>query len=198
MTGTEREPTTERIRATALALFARQGYEATTLAQIAAAVGIRKPSLYNHIASKQALFLELVETVEAEFFATLDTSLRRYATFGIERRLFALIQDLSDFVFTESRGALYKRCLLFPPEPLAESIRHINDRSEARIDAALHDLYEQGASEQIWQNIDERRFLDTFYCLMDGLYSERFIYSRREYERRLASIWPVFWAGLRG
>ena len=107
--------TAERIQTAALTLFARQGFDATTLAQIADAVGIRKPSLYNHIASKEALFLGLVDTVEEAFFAVHDESIARHADAPVEDRLRALVEDLSGFIFTEAQGAFYKRCLLFPP-----------------------------------------------------------------------------------
>jgi AcrR family transcriptional regulator len=50
------------IRAAALALFAARGYEGTTMAEIGAAVGIRGPSLYKHVASKQGLLVELMTT----------------------------------------------------------------------------------------------------------------------------------------
>src|SRR4051812_31765524 len=43
------------IRSAALHLFATRGYRATTMADIGAAVGIRGPSLYKHVAAKQEL-----------------------------------------------------------------------------------------------------------------------------------------------
>lgn len=56
----------EDIRTAALELFTRQGYEATTMADIGAAVGIRGPSLYKHVASKQDLLAGImVATMEA-------------------------------------------------------------------------------------------------------------------------------------
>jgi AcrR family transcriptional regulator len=54
------------IRSAALELFARLGYEATTMADIGAAVGIRGPSLYKHVASKQDVLVEImVGTMDA-------------------------------------------------------------------------------------------------------------------------------------
>ena len=50
------ERTANRVMDVAESLFAHQGYEATTLRQIAAAAGLREPGLYNHFASKQALY----------------------------------------------------------------------------------------------------------------------------------------------
>ena len=48
--------TAQRILDVAEDLFARQGYEGTSLRQIAGGAGIREPGLYNHFASKQALY----------------------------------------------------------------------------------------------------------------------------------------------
>ncbi|TDE11157.1 TetR/AcrR family transcriptional regulator [Jiangella asiatica] len=48
------------IKAAALELFTRLGYQATTMADIGAAVGIRGPSLYKHVASKQDLLVQIM------------------------------------------------------------------------------------------------------------------------------------------
>lgn len=57
--------TRERIVAEAFALFAERGYHAVSVRDIAAAVGIKDASLYNHFAGKQALF-DAVVTQEVE------------------------------------------------------------------------------------------------------------------------------------
>ncbi|WP_370588726.1 TetR/AcrR family transcriptional regulator [Pseudonocardia sp. C8] len=48
------------IRAAALERFARHGYEATTMADIGTAVGMRGPSLYKHVRSKQDLLASVI------------------------------------------------------------------------------------------------------------------------------------------
>ncbi|MET7515950.1 TetR/AcrR family transcriptional regulator [Streptomyces sp. NPDC005480] len=48
------------IRGAALTLFAAQGYRSTTMTDIGAAIGIRGPSLYKHVASKQELLAEIM------------------------------------------------------------------------------------------------------------------------------------------
>ena len=50
------ERTARRILDVAEDLFAQQGYEGTSLRQIAAGAGIKEPGLYNHFAGKQALY----------------------------------------------------------------------------------------------------------------------------------------------
>ena len=52
---------------TALELFSVQGFEATSLSQIADAVGIRKASLYSHFESKQAMLDAVVKDILDEY-----------------------------------------------------------------------------------------------------------------------------------
>lgn len=55
------ERTAERILDAAEALFAERGYNGTTLRDVATRVGVRPPSLYNHFASKDALYAAVLE-----------------------------------------------------------------------------------------------------------------------------------------
>jgi AcrR family transcriptional regulator len=51
----------DAILAQAAALFARQGYTATSMNQVAAACGISKPTLYHYVQDKQDLLLRVAE-----------------------------------------------------------------------------------------------------------------------------------------
>jgi AcrR family transcriptional regulator len=57
------EPTSDRILSAALQLFAHQGFAATSVRQIAAAVGVSDAALYSHFPSKQAIFDRLLESM---------------------------------------------------------------------------------------------------------------------------------------
>lgn len=65
MTG--RGNTKQEILEAALELFSVQGYEATSISQIAEAVGIRKASLYSHFENKQAILDALIETTLEQY-----------------------------------------------------------------------------------------------------------------------------------
>lgn len=65
----ERGNTKQEILEAALTLFSEQGFEATSISQIADAVGIRKASVYSHFENKQAMLDELVQEVMAEYGA---------------------------------------------------------------------------------------------------------------------------------
>ena len=65
----ERGQTKREILNAALEMFSVQGFEATSIAQIAEAVGIRKASLYSHFESKQAILDELEREVLEQYAA---------------------------------------------------------------------------------------------------------------------------------
>lgn len=59
--------TKQEILDAALELFSVQGYEATSISQLAEAVGIRKASLYSHFENKQAILDALIQTTMEEY-----------------------------------------------------------------------------------------------------------------------------------
>ncbi|NMO88565.1 TetR family transcriptional regulator [Actinomycetospora sp. TBRC 11914] len=77
MGATVRDPvTSHRVLDHALTLFAERGYHGTALSEIAGALGVRTPSLYNHMRSKHELLESIVDTttagVLADFHAVHD------------------------------------------------------------------------------------------------------------------------------
>ena len=63
----DRGNTKQEILEASLELFSAQGFEATSISQIAGAVGIRKASLYSHFENKQAILDALVKDVLEQY-----------------------------------------------------------------------------------------------------------------------------------
>lgn len=55
------ERTAQRLLDAAERLFGERGFEGTTLRDVAGAVGIREPGIYNHFANKEALYCAVLE-----------------------------------------------------------------------------------------------------------------------------------------
>lgn len=68
----KQEDTRQRILDEALELFSAKGYDSVSVGEIAKAVGIKAPSLYNHFPSKQAIFDAIVESTAAQYAADTD------------------------------------------------------------------------------------------------------------------------------
>jgi AcrR family transcriptional regulator len=119
----------------ALESFATNGFNETTMEDIATSAGVTKPLLYQHFASKRALYLELIDDVAARLIgalaaaATTSTKTRRQVEAGFE----------AYFRFTiENPSAV--RMLFDAPhdEELARGLRTIED-SIAQFLAPLFD-----------------------------------------------------------
>ena len=67
----------EQLFSVALELFARRGYRATTMDDIAEAAGVTKPLVYQHFSSKRALYLELVDSIAQDLLVAIRGAIMR-------------------------------------------------------------------------------------------------------------------------
>ncbi|MCI5623431.1 TetR/AcrR family transcriptional regulator, partial [Anaerostipes sp.] len=65
--------TKQKILLESLRLFSQRGYDAVSVEQIAAAVGIKAPSLYKHYKSKQEIFDAIFEETARRYEDFTDT-----------------------------------------------------------------------------------------------------------------------------
>jgi AcrR family transcriptional regulator len=95
-------------------LFAEQGYDGTSVQEIAEAVGIRKPSLLYHFKSKDELRQEVLAEMLAHWNAVLPGLLLKAST---EERFDSTMEALTDFFIEDpDRARLFLRETLDRPE----------------------------------------------------------------------------------
>ena len=80
--------TKEKILDAALTLFAENGYNGTSVEQIAKAVGIKAPSLYKHFKSKEDILNVLIDSAEARY----------EEMFGSERNIGKIPESREEFI----------------------------------------------------------------------------------------------------
>jgi AcrR family transcriptional regulator len=90
------EHTRDRVLLAAAEVFARRGAAAATLAEIALAAGIRRPSLLYHFPTKDALYEAVVRQVFAHLASGLGRSMSREASFP--QRLEHLARWFAEFL----------------------------------------------------------------------------------------------------
>ena len=119
----------------AMQLFWSRGYEATSLADLLAATGLSKSSLYETFASKHALFLAALErydeTVMAELVARLnDARLPRAAVVAL------LISAANNSIYRDQRGCLMANAAM-ERGPRDAAARECIARAFARLEDAV-------------------------------------------------------------
>ena len=80
--------TKEKILDAALTLFAENGYDGTSVEQIAKAVGIKAPSLYKHYKGKEEILNALIDSAE----------IRYEEMFGSERNIGKIPESREEFI----------------------------------------------------------------------------------------------------
>jgi len=80
--------TKEKILETALTLFAKNGYNGTSMEQIAQNVGIKAPSLYKHFKGKEDILNSLIDTAEAHY----------EENFGSDKKIGKIPDSIDEFI----------------------------------------------------------------------------------------------------
>jgi len=145
-----RLPPAERralIEAAALEVFARQGFHAAAMAQIAELAGVTKPVLYDHFASKQALHAHLLRGHTEELLTRVEAAVA--AQPDPEGRLRAMVDGF--FAFVAERP--FARRLLFDDPEAGPDLAAAHRRGQA---AATRRIAEDFAAAGFLAGADRR------------------------------------------
>jgi AcrR family transcriptional regulator len=121
----------DRVRDAALTLFARRGFHGTALSEIAEALQIRTPSLYNHMTSKQGLLAEIVTTTSHQVWEDYRHAVAEQST----------IED-------QIRAAVYVYALRHATHPREAMV--VNRDIAALEEPTLSEVVEQGIDDGIF------------------------------------------------
>jgi AcrR family transcriptional regulator len=131
------------VREAALTLFAERGYHGTTVRDIGAELGIRAPSLYNHIRSKQGLLREIMVETSTAVWEEFEAAVRDVE--DPEERLRRAMHAYVKRHTTHPREALIvNRELSSLGEPARSEVRALRRRHERAIRGIITDGVEAG------------------------------------------------------
>ena len=149
----------QEIQGAALKLFALNGYAATTMADISADIGIKAPSIYNHVDSKHQLLFDLMQR-------TMDRLLAGFEAAGndsdapaphLRRAVEAHVRYHSRHRYEAFVGNREIRSL--QPES-----RRVILAKRAKYEQRFRDLIQQGANQGVFHVTSVRL---TSYALLD-------------------------------
>ncbi|WP_341356475.1 TetR/AcrR family transcriptional regulator [Rossellomorea sp. y25] len=184
------------IKDVALDLFGQKGYEDTSLTEIATAVGIKKPSIYNHFRSKEDLFMEVIEDLsvsEVTAYKSAEEKMDPQEPLTNIRTLFDLFCQR---LVTTKEALLWKRVTFFPPEVFKDLIQKQFIYFEQVTTAILVSIYQEGQKQKLFSEIKEDEFIASFLCLVDGVFLEHHYYTEEIFRQRIESAWKVYELGI--
>lgn len=115
----------------ALSTFALYGYERAAMDEIAAAAGVSKAVVYDHVASKRQLYIELLESIRTDLTNVVETALGYGGSYD-EPRVRAAIEAFFAYVDEHREG-----CRLLFLEVQGANISEVGRELEERISRRL-------------------------------------------------------------
>lgn len=98
--------TKQQIMSVAMESFIKNGYERTSLTNIAKVIGITKPAIYYHFENKEALFLAVLNDFLTELEQWMDSiTTAEISLKDMLRRMFFMLEDIKSMMAAFTGGA---------------------------------------------------------------------------------------------
>ena len=134
--------TKEKILETALTLFAKNGYDGTSVEQIAQDVGVKAPSLYKHFKGKEDILNSLIDIAEARY----------EESFGSTKKVDSIPENIDGFIHE-----MMKRIRFTMTDPIVKKMRVFLVQEQFRSErlAEITTRHQVGGLLQMYQKILE-------------------------------------------
>lgn len=177
--------TKEAIRQAALKRFAEQGYNATSMADIAGDVGIKAPAIYAHFKGKKELFFELVHLV-------LDQELSYTKQFfnGGEKTediLLLFLQEIGPRFESTPHLRFMLNVYYLPPPVEMSRLSGILEEYNLKREVIINDVFKHFPPCRI----PPEQLASAYLGIMDSIQAE-FLYGGMEKgDKRLEALWSL-------
>ena len=163
-TGSSGQATIEAIYQAGLRLIYQHGYEAMTLRQLAAEIGLVQGSLYNHIVTKQELLFKLITNHMQDLLAHASVALQ-----GIDspsERLFAFAEFHVNYHIDRKQEVFicYSELRSLTPENFNDVVAMRRDYEQILID-----ILKAGASQGVFILVDPKTSAFGILSMLSGI-----------------------------
>lgn len=188
----------EQIKHVAMDLFAKKGYEGTSLVDIANAVGIKKPSIYAHYSGKDELFLQIVKNVFDEETEKIYRFFEESPNLPLESKLYRILYQYKERYEEDERLRFLVRMLFFPPVHLQQEI--VTVYAYPYLDcweSQLIKLFRKASLEKQISHVDPELAASAFMGVMDAVMVEIVYSGPVRFLKRLNASWHMYWLALK-
>jgi AcrR family transcriptional regulator len=168
----------------ALACFAEQGYQTTTIDDIVRHAGVSKGMIYNYFPSKEEIYLQLLQEQTDSVFGELKAQFVRFGS--AQEKLRILLMRFREIPLSLNRQramAVHLEFTLYCARH--EELAQLMVRRYERFISFLSDILEEGkASGEFSKEFDATTFAAVFWALRDGIcFHSTHAFRETDYER---------------
>ncbi|GGE70161.1 TetR/AcrR family transcriptional regulator [Priestia taiwanensis] len=189
--------TANRIKEAAFFHFAKHGYAGTSLATIAADVGIKKPSIYAHFKGKEELYFTCLEEALHREQLFLQEHVKKNEGHPTKDGLYSLLITYGERMMAKEEVRFWLMAFYFPPDAFREEITEKANEYIYTFGEAIKPLVEEAVLRgEIHQDVEIDDVVEAYLCLFDGLIIELTYGGYEKFQRRLQAAWSIFWRGV--
>lgn len=177
--------------------FALYGYEGASLANIAHEVGIKKQSIATYFSTKESLYRSVLNDLIEDYIMQMKSLQERISHGSVKEKLFqALYQSYIYKKNNPIQTTFLHRVIYFSPPALAQTMKEEVIKMEKLSSQMYQSVFEEGIKSGVIKAKPCEDLMALFYCLIDGLALQLFLYDGNECEKRFKAIWEIFWEGI--
>ncbi|MEI2466546.1 TetR/AcrR family transcriptional regulator [Niallia taxi] len=180
------------IKKSALAQFVNKGYEATSLDDIVAGIGIKKQSVYSHFKHKEDIFLQVMKDVVDEEISFLKNFFQERKQAELEEVLFQLLVKYKErYLHREDKNIQFLlRMAFIPPYHLRDFVIDQFNFYNHNLEQHLLEVFVKATNIHVSAEEGTVSFLN----FLDGILVE-LIYANNV-DIRLNISWKIYWRGI--
>lgn len=189
--------TKDKIKQAARSIFARKGYEGTTMNEIAEAVGINKASIYNHYKGKEDLFFAVYQELAREYEKLNEHVIKDSAHLEIPDRLQYIFEQQILYYYKEPESqSFWNQITLFTPPVLSQEFWADILEREKYFQEQMTEIFLEGMRQGIIRKNDPIRLMMSFRAMKEGLLNWMIAIPKAE-ESWAAEFWTDYWLGIK-
>jgi AcrR family transcriptional regulator len=190
-------PTRKKIKQEALQLFSANGFDATTMNEIAGRVGVTKPAVYTYFKSKEDLVLSILQEVREDYRRYMETVMDAAGRMPTpEKKLYHLFERyIRYFLEHVWISAFWVRIIFFPPPSLKHKLASHMSATEAHFLEQLKSILRAGMESGDVRTADTDTMALSFYAMREGVLMT---FAQKVGTPSIDGIWKNYWLGIQG
>ncbi|EAE6034515.1 TetR/AcrR family transcriptional regulator [Listeria monocytogenes] len=187
----------EEIKQAALTLFANNGFEGTSLADIAGVVGLKKQSIYSHFKDKDDLFLSIMKdakSTEIDYYRAKlwDSDLSRP-----DLVLSSLLFGVKELYDTDEAYQFWLRYGFYPPKHLYEVVQADITENVLQMEHEFTNLFSNWMEQKLIPMQDVETMKEAYMGILDAVIVDIvYVNDPERTEKKITALWQIFWRGI--
>ncbi|EAF3155393.1 TetR/AcrR family transcriptional regulator [Listeria monocytogenes] len=187
----------EEIKQAALTLFANNGFEGTSLADIAGVVGLKKQSIYSHFKDKDDLFLSIMKDAKSTEIDYYRAKLRDSDLSRSDLVLSSLLFGVKELYDTDEAYQFWLRYGFYPPKHLYEVVQADITENVLRMEHEFTDLFSNWMEQKLIPMQDVETMKEAYMGILDAVIVDIvYVNDPERTEKKITALWQIFWRGI--